>query len=475
MKQKHILVLFTDQQRYDTIGALGNDRIQTPNLDALVRDSVAFEHCTTPSPVCVPARLSMLSGQYPARTGCNNNNAENNYDGEGFYARLTESGYQSCCVGKMHHLPDPYGPLGFEKRWTQEELSEPEDDYTKFIQENYPWIIDYNGMRSEMYYVPQISQLPAKDHPTQWIGDKSVDFINNCDPDRPMLLVSSFIHPHPPYCPPSPWQKLYREDPPAPLDVPKEDLDQFWDMIGDRCGCERLMMSRQDILRSKNFYYACVSFVDYQIGRIIQALKDKGMYEDTLILFSSDHGDMMGDYNAIGKRAMVDSSAHIPFIIHYPGQEPGFRKDACSLVDVAPTILSYAGVPYDKEEFDGMDLFAGEDRTYVYSQHGCGNNGTYMITDGKTKLVYIKAVNRYHYFEIIPETNDVYDPENPKVKEMQALLDAYRLSDTNTAQVSKTYEKVTKTHPHYPGRMDHHMRRDEEAAMIPDGYTIDLQ
>ena len=124
MKQKHILVLFTDQQRYDTIGALGNDRIQTPNLDALVRDSVAFEHCTTPSPVCVPARLSMLSGQYPARTGCNNNNAENNYDGEGFYARLTESGYQSCCVGKMHHLPDPYGPLGFEKRWTQEELSE---------------------------------------------------------------------------------------------------------------------------------------------------------------------------------------------------------------------------------------------------------------------------------------------------------------------------------------------------------------
>ena len=327
MKQKHILVLFTDQQRYDTIGALGNDRIQTPNLDALVRDSVAFEHCTTPSPVCVPARLSMLSGQYPARTGCNNNNAENNYDGEGFYARLTESGYQSCCVGKMHHLPDPYGPLGFEKRWTQEELSEPEDDYTKFIQENYPWIIDYNGMRSEMYYVPQISQLPAKDHPTQWIGDKSVDFINNCDPDRPMLLVSSFIHPHPPYCPPSPWQKLYREDPPAPLDVPKEDLDQFWDMIGDRCGCERLMMSRQDILRSKNFYYACVSFVDYQIGRIIQALKDKGMYEDTLILFSSDHGDMMGDYNAIGKRAMVDSSAHIPFIIHYPGQEPGFRKD----------------------------------------------------------------------------------------------------------------------------------------------------
>ena len=471
---KHVLIFFTDQQRWDTIGALGNPCIQTPNLDALVRDSVTFNRCTTPSPVCVPARLSMYSGQYPARTGCNNNNAESAYSGRGFYSRLTESGYQSRCVGKMHHLMDPYGSMGFEQRWTQEELADPRDDYTKFIQENYPWVIDYNGMRSEMYYVPQISQLPAKDHPTAWIGDKSVEFINSCDPEKPMLLVSSFIHPHPPYCPPAPWHKLYREDPPAPFETAPEELAKFWDMIGDRCGCERLQMSRQDILRSKNFYYACVSFMDYQVGRIIQALKDKGMYEDTLILFTSDHGDMMGDYNAIGKRAMVDASSRVPFIVHYPGKEHEERYDACSLVDVAPTVLSYAGIPYEKSEFDGMDLFGGEERKYVYSQHGCGDNGTYMITDGKTKLVYIKSAERYHYFDTIPEERDIYDPADPKVMEMQKLLDAYRLSDCNTTQVSKTYEKYTKTHPHYPGRMDHTMRHDEEAAMIPDGYCIDL-
>lgn len=471
---KHVLIFFTDQQRWDTIGALGNPCIQTPNLDALVRDSVTFNRCTTPSPVCVPARLSMYSGQYPARTGCNNNNAESAYSGRGFYSRLTESGYQSCCVGKMHHLMDPYGSMGFEQRWTQEELADPRDDYTKFIQENYPWVIDYNGMRSEMYYVPQISQLPAKDHPTAWIGDKSVEFINSCDPEKPVLLVSSFIHPHPPYCPPAPWHKLYREDPPAPFETAPEELAKFWDMIGDRCGCERLQMSRQDILRSKNFYYACVSFMDYQVGRIIQALKDKGMYEDTLILFTSDHGDMMGDYNAIGKRAMVDASSRVPFIVHYPGKEHEERYDACSLVDVAPTVLSYAGIPYEKSEFDGMDLFGGEERKYVYSQHGCGDNGTYMITDGKTKLVYIKSAERYHYFDTIPEERDIYDPADPKVMEMQKLLDAYRLSDCNTTQVSKTYEKYTKTHPHYPGRMDHTMRHDEEAAMIPDGYCIDL-
>ena len=106
---KHLLILFTDQQRYDTIAAFGNPQIQTPHLDALAKDSVVFERCITPSPVCVPARLSMLSGQYPARTGCNNNNTDRAYNGAGFYGRITAQGYQSCCVGKMHNLWDVYG------------------------------------------------------------------------------------------------------------------------------------------------------------------------------------------------------------------------------------------------------------------------------------------------------------------------------------------------------------------------------
>ncbi len=161
---KHILILFTDQQRYDTIGAFGNSHIQTPNLDALARDSVCFDSCVTPSPVCVPARLSLFSGQYPARTGCNNNNTEKCYDGEGFYSRITAQGYDSCCVGKMHYLWDAYGDIGFEKRHSQEELAAEGDEYMEFIRAKYPWVFDYNGMRSEMYYMPQISQLAPEDH-----------------------------------------------------------------------------------------------------------------------------------------------------------------------------------------------------------------------------------------------------------------------------------------------------------------------
>ena len=471
---KHVLILFTDQQRYDTVGALGNSAVQTPNLDALAADSVVFRRCVTPSPVCVPARLSLFAGQYPARTGCNNNNTEKSYAGEGFYARLTESGYRSCCVGKMHYLWDPYGPLGFEKRHTQEEMVEPGDEYAAYIHAKYPEVFDLHGMRSEMYYMPQISQLPQKDHPTQWVGDRSVEYIEGHDAQQPMFLFSSFIHPHPPYCPPAPWHKLFREDPPGPYLPAEEDMADFRELTGERCSCERLQMSPQDILRSKNFYYACVSFVDYQIGRILNALKNKGMYEDTLIVFASDHGDMMGDYGAIGKRAMLDSSCHVPLIIHAPGLGHAERSDACSLVDLAPTVLGFAGVPCGEGEFDGRDLFAPGERKYVYSQHGCGLNGTYMITDGTARLIYRRKNDKYYYFAAAPETRNEYDPESPKVKEMQPLLDAYRLSDVNRAHDSVTYEKVSKTHPHYPGRMDQYFYREEETAAIPEGYRIDL-
>lgn len=471
---KHVLVLFTDQQRFDTISALGNPNIQTPNLDALARDSVIFNNCITPSPVCVPARMSMFSGQYPARTGCNNNNTDIAYKGSGFYTRITEQGYKSCCVGKMHHIWDPYAPIGFNLRHTQEELAAEGDDYMHFVRTKHPWVFDYNGMRSEMYYVPQISQLPPGDHPTQWVGDRSVEFIKSASSSEPMFLFSSFIHPHPPFCPPAPWQKLYRDDPPAPFCPDEADLATFSDLIGDRCSCERLMMSRQDVLRCKNFYYACVSFVDYQVGRIIAALKEKDMYNDTLILFSSDHGDMMGDYHAIGKRTMVDSSCRVPLMIHYPGCSHEEKAEPCSLVDIAPTVLRYVGADFSPEEFDGVDLFAENRREYVYSQHGCGNEGTYMITDGNNKLVYRAANDKYYFFDKIPEERNAYDEGNPKVIQMKQALDEYRKSDKNTAQKSNTYEPVTKKHPHYPGRMDHMLLHDEEKAAIPAGYRIDL-
>ena len=198
------------------------------------------------------------------------------------------------------------------------------------------------------------------------------------------------------------------------------------------------------------------------------------MYEDTLILFTSDHGDMMGDYNAIGKRTMVDSSCHVPFILHVPGRAHEEISSPCSLIDVAPTLLHYAGVKTEAGEFDGIDLLGGQEREYVFSQHGCGNAGTYMVTDGKNKLIYHAAGDRYYFFDTCPEERDRYDPENPVCRKLQSLLDSYRLSDRNRSVSSTTYEPVSRTHPHYPGRMDQGLFHNAKKAALPEGYQIDL-
>lgn len=473
-KRKNVLFLFTDQQRADTIHCLGNERICTPALDEIAGESLVFDHCITPAPVCVPARFSMYSGRYPGHVGCCNNNFSFGYEGDGFYGKFTESGYRTCCVGKMHHLKDPYGPMGFERRHTQEEMADFADDYTRFIMDSpYRHVFDYNGMRSEMYYMPQVSQLPAEFHPTQWVGDRSVEFLRECDEDRPFFLMSSFIHPHPPFAPPAPWNKMYRtvsQDPYMP-----ENPEEFEVFLSDRFTYDKLGISRQDLTLLRNYYYSCISFVDYQISRIVKVLKERGMFENTIILFSSDHGEMLGDFGTMGKRSMLDGAVRIPFLLKVPGMEGGHRQDVCSLVDVAPTLLKAAGIQYDREEFDGIDLLGEERHTEVYSQFSTGEKGTYMVASNHDKLIWSGPAGKYYYFNTSPEDTDRYDERDERVGELKKLLERYRSEDIcrDGSGSGDSFSGVNKF-PYGPKRGDHGRRREEELARMPKGYEIDL-
>ena len=474
---KNLLFIFTDQLRYDAIGANGNPYIQTPALDALAADSVVFDYCLTPSPVCVPARLSMLSGRYCARTGCNANNKNAAYTGNGVYASLTEAGLHSCCVGKMHNSRDLYGKMGFDSRFTQEEMSNPLDDYTQWLCASpYKNVFDYNGQRSEMYYVPQVAQLPAEAHPTQWVGDRSVEYLENLKEGEPFFLFSSFIHPHPPFCPPAPWNKLYRrESIPAPF-IP-ENYKDYKCMMTPTFDCDNLGVTEKAAKRLKNYYYACVSFVDYQVSRIIKTLKDRGLYDDTIIVFSSDHGEFLGDYSGFGKRSMLNPAAHVPLMMKIPGKTPCRRDDVVSLVDIAPTLMALEGLPYDKDEYDGIDVFA-EKHDFVYSQYSNRYNGSYMIAGRDDKLIYVCEEEKYFYFNEIPEKDNLYDPENPRIAEMQRLLEAHIAGDIGVLPKKKVKTggvlNPKKIKDFGAAWMDHLKRHDEEKARIPEGYTIDL-
>ena len=471
-KVKNVLIIFCDQLRYDAVGAFGNPDIRTPHIDALAADSVVFDRAITPSPVCVPARLSMMAGQYPARTGNNNNNKNFAYTGDGFYGELSRAGFLSCNVGKMHYARDMYGSIGFDIRHTQEELSNPRDEYTQFIMNSpYRNVFDYNGVRSEMYYVPQVSQLPAEAHPTQWVGDRSVEFLEEHNPDRPFFLFSSFIHPHPPFCPPAPWNKLYRrESIPEPF-VP-EGYMALKPLIDTGFDCEKLGITPLAAKRLKNYYYACTSFVDYQVGRIISTLRERGLYDDTLIIFTADHGECLGDYRNMGKRSMLDYAAHIPFMMKVPGMQPEHRHDVASLVDIAPTVLSLAGVAYDPAEYDGIDLFS-QRHDYVFSQYNGKKNGAYMIANADEKLVYNAATGTFHYFDEFPESVDKYDGSDAHQAELRRRLMEYY--DSDVAIVPQGAAKKKKAPRDFgTAWMDHKARHDEEAARIPPEYAIDL-
>lgn len=476
VSRKNILLIFTDQQRADTIGAGGNEYIQTPALDALYSDSVVFQRCMTPSPVCVPARNCLMHGVYPNRAGCNDNDNTVPYSGRSLYGILTENGYDTMGIGKMHFAHDGDGLHGFASRLIQEEMPGKNDDYLAWLKENCSdTVFDYNGHRSEMYYIPQISQLPARLHPSQWVGDRSVEFLQKRSGDKPFFLMASFIHPHPPFSPPAPWNKLYRNTLPSPF-VPESnsELTSYHNRLQNQYKGLTVGIDMHLMAQMKAFYYACISFVDYQIGRIVAELKRLGIYDDTMIIFTSDHGEMLGDYNCLGKRSMLDCACRVPLMIKCGSCE--CRNEPASLCDIAPTVLSYAGIDYDKAEFDGEDLLCKHGREFVFSQYSNGDTGLYMIASATDKLIYSAADRKYWYFSSFPESENTYSPNDPRCVQLSALLDRYIARDTapNRSVDVKSKEEAFANAPFLPLRQDNGRLKAQELAAIPDGYKIYL-
>ena len=378
----NILHIFVDQQRFDTIGALGNPIIKTPNLDRLAGRGVAFTSAYAACPVCIAARCSMIYGQYPLHTGCYEN-APMPEDGRpSFMEALTRAGYDAHGIGKCHFHPDPHALRGFVSREEQEEVAGPDSadsPYYRMLREaGYDYVLEPNGSRGEMYYIPQISQLPERLHPSAWVADRAIAYLRGRQGSgQPWYLFSSFIHPHPPFAPPNPWHKLYRAAMMPLPQMPQEGdaLLTFVNRIQNRYKYRDAGWDLHLLRTMKAYYYACISFVDHQIGRILDCLEESGMAENTLIVFTADHGEHLGDYGCFGKRTFHDTAARVPLLVSMKGRfEGGLRCDIpVSLVDLAPTILAAAGVSGDGMALDGVDLrdiLSGQSaRRVVFGQH----------------------------------------------------------------------------------------------------------
>lgn len=443
MKRPNILLVFNDQLRHDVIQALGNPIIRTPVLDQLVDTGVTFDRAYTPCPVCVPARYAMHVGKLPHRTGV----VENTAMPEGrtsFMEILRDQGYQTFGVGKMHFTfpgTDLASLWGFEKRANCESAVHSKNDfYQNTRRHGYNHVHEVKGVKSEMYYIPQVSQLPAELHETAWTADASIDFLRNRDTDRPFFMMTSFDKPHPPFEPPTPWNKLYR-GPEMPLPHVPADTDSLltlWNRFQNRYKYRDRGTDLNLIRQIKAHYYAEISFIDYSLGRLFEEMKRLNVYDDTVIIFTADHGELLGDYGSFGKRCFLDPAARIPLLMKWPGCAAGsVCTTPASLVDVFPTLLEFAGA-HPEEPCDGENLVTlaegTSDRTVVRGQYEEGEYACYMRLEGSFKYVYSAPDQREFLFDLANDPHEtVNKAENPlyigKTREMRDAETAYYRSE----------------------------------------------
>jgi arylsulfatase len=375
MKRPNIILIMTDQQRADTIGALGAPWMQTPHLDRLAREGVSFSECFVTSPVCVGARASLFTGKYPH--GCQ---VFSNFQPwqPTWVSSLADQGYHCVNIGKMHI--NPYdAPGGFHQRLIMENKDRP-----LFLEERDRAIYDEwdKALRARKLIKPSRYNRHAADpegykralgafvwdldtdmHPDNFIGDTACWWIDDRKNQDPLFLQIGFPGPHPPYDPtaealaayadvdipvPTITQAELRAQPPAQHKLRDNMIEFNFDSVAWRRD-----LSSADLLRLRRHYAANVSMIDHQVGRILAALDARGYLDNALVVFTSDHADALGEHGHIQKWTMYDSVVRVPLLFwskNLPIQQ-GVRDDLVQLFDVAPTILEAAGlaVPGDFE------------------------------------------------------------------------------------------------------------------------------
>lgn len=457
---KNILFVLTDQMRYDAIHAHGNPIIKTPTLDKMVEEGISFERAYTPCPVCVPARYTMHTGEMPHQTGVYENyTLPSVTERKSFMQYLQENGYQTFGAGKMHFV-FPEGVCekwGFDDRKVCDEdhNMEKNDFYKDIAKEGYGYVTDYKGVRSEMYYIPQVSQLPERLQHSHWTVDKCIEFLEERDEEKPFFIMTSFEKPHPPFEPPVPWNKLYRG---PDMAMPKntndnDDVITLWNKFQNRYKYKDQGTDRNLIRQMKAHYYGEVSFVDYNLGRLMKKLEEKDLLNDTLVIFTSDHGEMLGDYNCYGKRCFLDSAARIPLILYGAGCRSKKCDVPVSLLDIFPTILDYAGINA-KKDVEGNNLLNiaedGCEREYIFGEYEKGEYANYMIFGNGYKYIYSVPDEKEYLFDMSKDPDELMNrAQNPlyiKITEelRHKLVEYLEKNGLHVGQKDGTWKKYGK-------------------------------
>ena len=350
----NILFVMADQMSALATSVYGHPVVRTPHLDALAAEGTVFRNAYCNSPLCGPSRLSMMAGRLPSRIGAYDNAAEFPATVPTFAHYLRRLGYRTCLSGKMHFVgPDQLH--GFEERLT-----------TDIYPADFAWTPDWSDPDAAVRFQDMTNVLQAgpcarslqidyddevEYQAIRWIYDRARD-----EEDRPFLLTVSFTSPHDPYMALPEFWDLYeteRIDLPAVGRLPDNRLDAHSRRLFRHYGIDRTEMGEAEIRRARHGYYASISYVDAKLGALRRALERSGQADRTVVVFTSDHGDMMGERGLWYKKCFFEWALRVPLIVAAPATPDRTVEAPVSLLDLLPTFLDLAGG-------DGADILSAE-------------------------------------------------------------------------------------------------------------------
>lgn len=355
----NIIYIVADQWRGDCLGMYGNVHpVMTPHLNQLAAEGINFSRAYADCPICMPQRVTMLTGKTGSQLRCLGNFGPNGMPD--FDRSMTlptrlarEAGYQTKAIGKMHFMPQ-------RARYGFEHVTLHPDDYLWWLEDHgYGGAFRGHGLGGNEVY-PAVAVTPDKYYHTTWSIDESIRFLDQRDPDHPFLLFLVFEAPHSPFDPPEPFDRMYDN-----FTIP-DPVQGDWSNSNSPAWLKQLRISRkfdqltpEMIREARRRYYGQISQIDYHLGRLFGALRTHNLDNHTMIVFTSDHGECLGDHGVFSKHCFLESAARVPLIMRMPAS-CGFpsTEDRCAptlTADITPTLLDLVGLQPD-EDAEGKSL-----------------------------------------------------------------------------------------------------------------------
>ncbi len=398
----NVLLIMVDQLAAQWLPAYGNSFVHAPVLSALASDGVVFDAAYCASPLCAPSRAAMLCGRHASALEVFDNAAELRASVPTVAHWFRAAGYRTCLSGKMHFVgPDQLH--GFERRLTTDVYPSALDwtpDWSRAVADRLAW---YHSVHSVLEPARTVASMQTDyDDEVAFHAVREVHDLARAGGEQPFLLVVSFTNPHDPWEVPPRYWDLYDS---AAISLPAVPMMQFEDAdphsrrLRVMSGIDEVSLSADDIRRARHGYYAAISYVDERIGSVLSALRSTGLDSETIVVFTADHGEFLGERGLWYKMSFLEPAARVPLFVRVPGRFAGRVSSPVSLMDLAPTLLELAGISGDGVQMDGESVaglldsgLAAERGSIVCEYHAEGVTApAAMIREGRHKLIVCRG------------------------------------------------------------------------------------